>query len=88
MRNTTKLKRILAVYDVNVHTDDNEQFKMVIIHKTADIRSRFEARNWGNLLSKAYLFYNKNKKQQHNGEQDRDGVTSFEQQHNNNLDNA
>ena len=63
MRNTTKLKAILKDYTVDFSMNDGSNIIMSIFAKEMDDSKIFENESYSVLISKAYSYANKQKKQ-------------------------
>ncbi len=62
MKNTNKLRRILTKYDVNMHIDEDNLLRMVIISKRTLERAKFEGRTWTALLNPAFAYAKQHEK--------------------------
>lgn len=62
MRVTTKIKKLLTVYVLEINMDENAVFWLTIIHKKEKIEGIFEALTWAAVVDKAYKWFLKNEK--------------------------
>ena len=54
MRNSTKLKLVLSVYDAELTMNEDECFKLVLINKRTGERAELEEKNFTRLMNLAF----------------------------------
>ncbi len=59
MRNSTKLKLVLSIYDAQLTLDDDACFKLVLTHQKTGHRLAFEEKNYTRLMNLAFSYMKK-----------------------------
>jgi hypothetical protein len=59
MRNSTKLKLVLSVFDTELTMNDDECFKLVLINKRTGERMELEEKSFTRLMNNAFSFMKK-----------------------------
>lgn len=54
MRNSTKLKLVLSIYDAQLSVDDDACFKLVLMHRKSGHRMVLGDKNFTKLMNNAY----------------------------------
>ena len=59
MRNSTKLKLVLSMYDAQLTLDDDARFKLILTHRKNGYRAMFEEKNYTHLMNHAFSYMKK-----------------------------